>query len=261
VLRAFGLSDKGCVRAVNEDRFAIEHELGLCVIADGMGGHNAGEIASQLAVDAILDVVRHPAALGRASTDAANAAWPFGYDPSLSDDGNLLRTAVHVASLQVVEASRAVDDYAGMGTTIVAARVNRGRLSVAHAGDSRLYVFAHHRLTQVTADDTWIASMLSEHPDADPEVLRHHPMRNALTNVVGGSAHTDVHVVERPLADGEWLVLSTDGVHGVVDDQRLTDLLREGGDPRAIACRMIGTALALGSRDNCTAVVAEYRAA
>src|SRR5581483_11441424 len=133
VLRAFGHSDKGRVRPVNEDAFAVEETLGLCVIADGMGGHNAGEVASQLAVDAVVAAVRDFVGAGGAPN---GGLWPFGYDATLSDDGNGLRTAVYVASARVLEASGAADAYAGMGTTIVAARVANGRLSVAHAGDS-----------------------------------------------------------------------------------------------------------------------------
>jgi len=260
VLRASGLSDKGRVRPINEDCFAVHEELGLCVIADGMGGHNAGEIASRLAVDAIVDVVSGAWRAGVASDDAA-ARWPFGYDPSLSDEGNLLRTAVYVASAQVLEASGASDDCAGMGTTIVAARAVGGRLSVAHAGDSRLYVCNAGHLVQVTKDDSWIASMIDEDPDADIAALLRHPMRNALTNVIGGTTRTVVHVTERPLAAGEMLLLSTDGVHGVLELAVLERMMRAAGDPPAIARRMIQAALACGSRDNCTAVVAEYRPA
>ena len=108
-----------------------------------------------------------------------------------------------------------------MGTTVVAARVADGRLSVAHVGDSRLYLLAGRRLRQVTRDDSWMASMLADDPDADPLLLEHHPLRNALTNVVGARPRTDVHVAEEPLAGGERLLLSTDGVHGVVDERRL----------------------------------------
>jgi PPM family protein phosphatase len=250
VLRAFGFSDRGSVRPANEDRFAIAEDLGLCVVADGMGGHNAGEVASQLAVDAIVDVVRH-----------GPDGWMFGYDPLLSDDGNLLRTAVHVASLQVAEAAAASEEYAGMGTTIVAARVIGQRLVVAHAGDSRLYLLREGRLSQVTTDDSWIAGLLAENPDLDAAALQHHPMRNALTNVVGGTARTDVHVTERTLGGRERLLLSTDGVHTVVDHRRLEQMLLSEDQPRMIACRMIRAALALGSADDCTAVVAQYVAA
>jgi protein phosphatase len=257
VLRAFGLSDKGRVRPHNEDCFAIDEDAGLCVVADGMGGHNAGEIAAQLAVAAVVNVVRNLATAP--GTPTPSDAWPFGYDRSLSDAGNLLRTAVQAASLQVLQASASTGEYAGMGTTIVVARVADGRLSVAHAGDSRLYVLAGGRLSQLTADDSWIASMLAEHPDTDIEALRHHPMRNALTNVLGASTRADVHVVEHPLSGGERLLLSTDGVHGVVDDRRLEQLLLSDDDPQTIADKTIRTALARGSRDNCTVVVADYR--
>jgi protein phosphatase len=259
VLRAFGLTDKGRIRPINEDCFAIHEDLGLLVVADGMGGHNAGEIAARVAVDAVVEVVReaHPS-LPRRSAEGAEAEFPFGYDPSLSDDGNLLRTAIHVACVQVIEAAGSANQYAGMGTTLVAARVAGRRLSVAHAGDSRLYLLSAGRLRQVTRDDSWVASMLADDPDADPDALQHHPMRNALTNVVGAGARTDVHVAEHQLTGGELLLLSTDGVHGVLDGRRLERMMLQEEDPRCLARTLIGAALARGSRDNLTAVVARY---
>jgi PPM family protein phosphatase len=257
VIRAFGLSDKGRVRSVNEDCFAIQEELGLCVIADGLGGHNAGEVAAHLAVDAVVNAIRCRAtpSADRADTDA----WPFGYDPSLSPDGNLLRTAIHLASVQILETAISANQYAGMGTTIVAVRVTDGRLSVAHAGDSRLYLVARGRLRQVTRDDSWLASILAHDPHANRDALQLHPMRNALTNVVGAMKRTTVHVVEQRLEGGEVLLLSTDGVHGVLDDDRLERMLTEDDEPRTIAQKVVSAALARGSRDNCTAVVARYR--
>jgi serine/threonine protein phosphatase PrpC len=247
VLRAYGLTDTGRGRPTNEDCFAIQEELGLCVIADGMGGHNAGEVAAQLAVDAVVDFVRD-----------ADDTWPFGYDPSLSIDGNRLRTAVHLAHVQILEASFSANRYAGMGTTIVAARVADRRLSVAHVGDSRLYLMADRRLRQVTVDDSWMTSMLALDPQADRRMLQQHPMRSALTNVVGARARTDVHVAEERLAGGEMLLLSTDGVHDVVGDGRLARLMLDDDNPREIAQNVIAAALARGSRDNCTAIAARY---
>jgi len=256
VLRGYGLTDKGRVRPTNEDCFAVHEELGLCVIADGMGGHNAGEVAARLAVDAVVEYVGEHSP-GLRSQDLA---WPFGFDPSLSADGNMLRTAIHLASVQIREAAIASHDYAGMGTTIVAALVCDGRLSVAHVGDSRLYVLAAGRLEQVTQDDSWMVSMLAHDPDVDPLLLEHHPMRNALTNVVGARARTEVHVKECPLGGGELLLLTTDGVHGVLDDRRMERLLIDESEPYAIARGVINAALTRGSRDNCTAVVARYEA-
>jgi protein phosphatase len=252
VLLAYGLTDKGRVRPTNEDCFAIEEALGLCVVADGMGGHNAGEIAARLAVDAVVAYVA-----GRAATSITE--WPFGYDPSLSVDGNVLRTAIHLANVQILETATNADRYAGMGTTIVAVRATAGRLTVAHVGDSRLYLLANRQLRQLTHDDSWMASMLAHDPEADPLLLMHHPLRNALTNVVGTRPRTEVHVAEMALAGGELLLLSTDGVHGVLDEARLERLLVEDDDPRAIANAVISTALTRGSRDNVTAVVARYQ--
>ena len=163
-----------------------------------------------------------------------------------------------LANVQIREVAISSDDYAGMGTTIVAAQVTGGRLSVAHVGDSRLYVAAAGALRQVTQDDSWMVSMLAHDPAADPLLLEHHPMRNALTNVVGARTRTEVHVVEQALAGGELLLLSTDGVHGVLDERRLERMLLEDEDPRAIAHGVVKAALARGSRDNCTAVVARY---
>jgi protein phosphatase len=264
-LQAYGLTDKGRVRSTNEDCFAIQEELGLCVVADGMGGHNAGEIAARLAVDAVVDCVRERSnglslrpASGQAG-ECSNDTWPFGFDPSLSADGNLLRTAIHLAGVQIREAAISSYGCAGMGTTIVAARVAGARLSVAHVGDSRLYLVAGRTLRQVTQDDSWMASMLAQDPGADPLLLEHHPMRNALTNVVGATSRTEVHVAEQALTGGELLLLSTDGVHGVLDASRIEQLMVEEETPRAIAHAIIGSALTRGSRDNCTAVVARYR--
>jgi protein phosphatase len=268
-LRADGLTDKGRIRLTNEDCFAIQEALGLCVIADGMGGHNAGEVAARIAVDAVVEYVTQEDVHVRAPGPQIPAergatphprAWPFGYDRSLSPDGNLLRTAVHVANVQIREAASNTVDYAGMGTTIVAARVRDGLLSVAHVGDSRLYILADRRLRQLTVDDSWMATILARDPAADPLLLEHHPMRNALTNVVGARLRTEVHVAEERLSGGELLLLSTDGVHGVLDARRIEGLMLEQEDPHAIAESMIAAALARGSRDNCTAVVARYEA-
>ena len=246
MLRAWGLSEKGSIRPNNEDRFAIDQALQLCVVADGMGGHNAGEIAADAAVEAVLDVARDRLRLG----------WPFGFDPSLSEAGNVIRTAIHLANLRVLETAGSSSAYTGMGTTLVAALVVGGRLSVGHVGDSRLYRLANGRLRQLTGDDSWIATMIATDPRADAALLENHPMRHVLTNVVGSRA-ADVHVVEEPIAAGDRLLLSTDGVHGVLDEGRLEGLL-DSPDLPAVASAIVRAAMAGGSSDNCTAVVAQY---
>jgi serine/threonine protein phosphatase PrpC len=259
-LCGYGLTDKGRVRPTNEDCFAVREDLGLCVVADGMGGHNAGEIAAQLAVDAVVGFVAAiPDRVGAGSGSGADddvEVWPFGFDRSLSVDGNLLRTAVHLADVRVRDVAMSSCDCAGMGTTIVVARVHQGRLSVAHVGDSRLYVLSGRALRQVTEDDSWMASMIAHEPAADRFFLEHHPMRHALTNAVGTRSRTEVHVAEQPLAGGELLLLTTDGIHATLDIGRMAQIAGQRDQPQAIADALIQAALLRGSCDNCTAVVA-----
>jgi protein phosphatase len=227
--RGDGVSNQGPVRSTNEDCFRVDNQLGLCVVADGMGGHNGGEVASRIAVDAVTDYVR---AVDR------DGLWPFGFDAAMSQAANVLRTAVHVANVQILEAAAASAELTGMGTTLVAALVDGDTLTVAHVGDSRLYLFVDGALRLLTRDDSWAL------------------MRNVLTNVVGTRTQIEVHLVERTLAGGELVALTTDGVHGAVDDARMERLLAAGGEPAEIAARLVRTAIGRGSRDNCTALVA-----
>jgi protein phosphatase len=219
------------------------------VVADGMGGHSAGEVASRLAADTVVDAVRRGTSSG-----------PFARDSSVSEGGTLLRNAIHAANRCVLDAARDLADYAGMGTTIVAALARGRTLSVAHVGDSRVYLHDGERLGQMTADDSWIASVLACDPTADPALLQRHPLRNALTNVVGSRAEVHVHLLELPLSGRDIALLTTDGVHGVLDLERLERAV-SGCAQRGVAglpADLVAAALDRGSRDNCTAVVAEF---
>ena len=249
-MRAHAVTDKGRVRPINEDCWAVDEARGVCVVADGMGGHQAGEVASRIAVNAVTGF------LASAATNGHD--WPFGYDHSLAYVGNRLRTAIHFAHVEVLRAAVTSERYAGMGTTIVAAMVDGNRLAVGHVGDSRLYLLAGAHIRQLTHDDSWMASMLAEDPAADMSRFARHPMRNALTNAVGTSRRTDVHVVEETLSGGELLLLSTDGVHGELDDDRIEQLMLDSGDLQQTATNLVAAALARGSHDNCTALVARY---
>jgi protein phosphatase len=249
MLRAHGVSNKGRVRRINEDCFAIEAGFGLCVVADGMGGHNAGEIASRIAVDTVTASV-----LADSSTGESLRRPDIGH-PELSVAGHLLRRAVQLANQRILDAALTAVGYAGMGTTIVAALVRGNRLTVCHAGDSRLYLYDGRALLQITQDDSWIAAMARD-PDVDRALLGSHPMRHALTNAVGAGS-TEVHVTEKPVADGDVMLLTTDGVHGVLSDGQMAELLGEG-DVAAAAANLVTAAVAAGSRDDCTAVVARY---
>lgn len=249
MLRAYGVTDKGRVRPSNEDCFGVDLGLRLCVLADGMGGHNAGEVASSMAVESVCATIR---------TATIESPWPFTQDPAISATGNLLGGAIHVANREIYDRAATTPDYAGMGTTIVAIVERGGTLSVAHAGDSRLYMYDSDGLKQLTEDDSWIAAVLSRDPKVDQQTLKAHPMRHALTNVVGSRPTMSVNLKDVPLKAGARLILTSDGVHGAIELPQFLQIVRKGGDLQAVATTLMNTALANGSRDNVTVIVADY---
>ena len=250
MVEAHGLSDRGPVRKSNEDCFVSEPALRLFVVADGMGGHSAGEVASNLAVETITGFIHR-------TEEDSEFSWPYGIEPGLSFAGNRLRTAVHLANRRVFRAAERYDEYTGMGTTVVGALISRGRLSVANAGDSRLYLLAAGRLTQLTRDDTWAATVLASKGGPDGAVP-HESMRRVLTNVLGAREQADVRVTEHDLTAGDAILLCSDGLHSVLDDDAIAAVLNAGGTPEEIVPRLIQTALSHGTRDNLTAVLARY---
>ena len=248
ILRAGGCSDRGPVRRTNEDALFKDEALGLLIVADGMGGHAAGEVASRLAVDAVVGFLR------RTSEDPEHS-WPYGLDSTLSLTSNRLRTAVSLANRRVFREAESHDDYTGMGTTIVAALVLDGTLSIAHVGDSRLYHAVNGRLLQLTRDDSWAATVLGQRPvDATGAS---HPMRHVLTNVLGARDQTEIHIQERPFGPGELVLLCTDGLHGSLDDKVIQEILARHDSVERTADALVRAALDLGCRDNVTVLVAE----
>ena len=244
MIRAFGYSDQGRFRPTNQDCFAVDEDAHLCVVADGLGGHNAGDVAARITVDTIVEAISHA---DRSAVDPRS-------------DADVLRSAIELARDRVRDAAFVDPRCAGMATTVVAARIRDGRLSVAHAGDSRVYLLARGQLSLLTEDDSWEAARFGDDPDADALPLMQHVMRHALTNAVGAMIATTVHVVEAQVEAGDVVLLVTDGVHEVMDDWRLEQLLLEDDNPRTIAENLIRSARNRGSQDNCTAVVAAVTA-
>jgi protein phosphatase len=250
MIDSFGISDAGPVRHNNEDRSLSDDELALFVVADGMGGHAAGEVASRLAVEAIENFIRR-------SQDPGDFSWPCGIDPTLSFTGNRLRTAIYLANRRVFREAEGHDDYTGMGTTVVCALLSGPSLTIGHVGDSRLYLLSNGTFAPQTRDDTWAATVLAG-ADGDPRRLSDHPMRNVLTNVLGAREQTEIHLSERQMRHGEMLLLCTDGVHNVLDDAALHELVARDATSEDVARSIIAEAIARGSRDNVTALVVRY---
>jgi PPM family protein phosphatase len=246
-LTAFGASHPGRVRSNNEDSLLWDLPAGLFLVADGMGGHQAGEVASRMAVDTISSFLE-------ASRHDKDLTWPFGFDPVLSLNANRLVTAVRLANRKIFQAGEEKPDLAGMGTTIVAAIVEAGLVTFCGVGDSRLYLLAKGELVQLTHDDSWVATVLAREPGFDEAQIAQHPMRHVLTNVVGAREDTEVEVGERPLASGDLLLLCSDGLYGGLDDASLQLLMAGPGPLEQLTERLVQTSLERNGSDNITAV-------
>lgn len=254
MLYASAVSDVGRVRKTNEDAYVADLDVSLFCVADGMGGHDAGEVASALAIESIAAFIR------RSAIDA-EFSWPYGIDRQLSYDANRLRTAVQLANRCIFQAAERNPEYNGMGTTSVGALVSGDRMSVAHVGDSRLYLIRDGSIRQLTDDDSWAATVLAHDPRLNAADIARHPMRHVLTSVLGARNDVDVHVSEHDLAPGDLVLLCSDGLHGVVDDATLARIATCEVDVDLATRNLVDAALDSGSRDNVTALLFRFEGA
>src|SRR5580765_2545794 len=190
---ACGLSDTGCVRANNEDCYRIEAELGLYLLADGMGGAKAGERASELAVETVIRV----------------------FNETGKRDAQVLLKAVETANSSVLALAKTDTKLEGMGTTLVAALDMGDELQIASVGDSRLYVLDADSFRGVTEDQSWV-NEVGRPLGLDEASLRAHPLRNVLTMAIGACQNLVVNCYTIPWKPGSMALLSSDGLHGVV---------------------------------------------
>jgi protein phosphatase len=221
-------------RPTNEDSAYADADAGLFVVADGMGGHNAGEVASSLAVRVIAEAMARGADDGGPST---------------------LATAVHDANERIVSASAERTDHAGMGTTVTALWVRRDAAVLVNVGDSRSYVWRAGRLSQMTRDDSWVQKLEDEGTVLSAAELKRHPMRHVLTEVVGVRAGLEPVATQHPVEAGDVWLLSSDGLHGILTPGELASVLGSGEAVDAIAHRLVARAVAGGATDNVTAIV------
>jgi protein phosphatase len=229
---AFGLSDVGCVRTNNEDYYRIEPELGLYVLADGMGGAKAGERASELAVETVVGAFR---------------------EAGIRDSQVLLK-AVEAANNQVRELAKNDPKLEGMGTTLVAALDTGEDLLIASVGDSRAYILDGQSFRAITEDQSWV-NEVGRPLGIDEVTLKTHPLRHVLTMAIGASTNLVVNFYSIPWKPGAVALLSSDGLHGVVGREKLEEILRSGDNLEAECKRLIEAARAAGAPDNVTAVL------
>src|SRR5579864_1567722 len=235
MVEAFGISDAGCVRPNNEDCYLLSPEQGLYVVADGMGGAQAGEHASKLAVDTVAEIV------GNGKADAETLARAF-----------------EEANSRVMNAASKDANLEGMGTTLVAALEANPELLIASVGDSRAYVYDGEGLIGITEDQTWVHEV-GRKLGIDETSLRTHPMRHVLTMAIGVSPELRVHSYALKLKVGALILLCSDGLHGLVDARVITEALASNGSLESKCRRLIDAAKAAGGPDNITAVLLQAR--
>jgi len=253
MLTANGVTHPGRVRHVNEDAFFTDVDAGIFIVADGMGGHNAGEIASAMAIDTMRKFVVR-------TLSGSEFTWPFGVDPKLSFHANWLLTATKLANRRVCRESETRDEYTGMGTTLVAALIIDQTMTYSSVGDSRIYGFRDAVLEQLTDDDSWIGTLAAGDATLDRTTLATHPMRHVLTKTIGAREDIEILVRERPLRDGDRILLCSDGLHDPLESGTISDVLSTEPDDQRAAQRLVQAALETGGQDNITAVLIRYAA-
>lgn len=246
-LEVHGLSDVGRARAHNEDSFVSVPELGLFVVADGLGGHRHGEVASRLAVDSIRQAVE--------AADSALAAPDDAESPA-----EILHRAVERAHGQVLEAIDRDGTLVGMGTTVVAMWVHDGGAAIAHVGDSRAYCLHGGELVQLTEDHSWVREQVLEGHLSEAQA-REHPLRNIVTQALGGFDPVSVEVVEREVRPGELYLLCSDGLTTMLDDAEIAASVARGGSLEERGEELIRQANERGGLDNVTVVLVRIHAA
>ncbi|HET7826261.1 MAG TPA: Stp1/IreP family PP2C-type Ser/Thr phosphatase [Anaeromyxobacter sp.] len=249
-----GASDVGRKRTHNEDAHLLLSEENLYCVADGMGGHASGEVASRIAVEEMAEFFR---ITGRDD----EATWPFKMDPARSYDDNRLLTGVKLANVRIFERAATDQRLRGMGTTIVAASFPKGgrRVLVAHVGDSRGYLFRKGALRQLTEDH----SLLNDYRKSralTPEEIEAFPHKNVIVRALGMKDTVEVDLVREELEDGDVVLLCSDGLSGMVPDARMAELLRANvGDLKHAAQALVDAANEAGGADNVTCVLVQAR--
>jgi protein phosphatase len=247
-----GATDPGCVRKNNEDNFAVEPELGLLLVADGMGGHNSGEVAADIATKTIVDFARRM--LG-----GAKSLVPEGGSAGLSPRGRQLEYFVKTANTMIFEKGREFPKNAGMGTTVVAALMDGKSLTVAHVGDSRLYLWRGGGLSQLTEDHSLVGEQVKRGQITAAEAARSN-LQNILTRALGAEGDVQVDVADHPLLPGDLVLLATDGLSKMLSDDEVARTIEADAEPQAVVDALISKARAAGGVDNVTVVVARVPA-
>lgn len=232
-------TDKGKIRENNQDYYYSSNflELPLFIVADGMGGHKAGEVASKMAVDIIVEVV---------SRSSKN-----GYEEiSIS---NIIRKAVEEANEKIFDKSLSSTKYNGMGTTLTMAYLTDENITIGHIGDSRAYIARGDEFIQLTEDHSLVAELVKNGSISAEEAL-YHPQKNIITRAVGTSKYIDTDIVIAQVIKNDIILLCTDGLTNMVDDMEIKNMIQNTNDMQVLCESLINKANDLGGVDNITAI-------
>jgi PPM family protein phosphatase len=248
-IQAYGLTDVGRKRKHNEDAFALDVNEGLFIVADGMGGHAAGEVASKITVETIGEFIA-------ATRQKEEATWPFKYNHELDFNSNRLAVAIEKANERVMAAVAAQPWLKGMGTTVVAGLLNEKILSLAHVGDSRAYLFRDGQLSRLTDDHSWVheqvtAGILTE------EEAKTHPLKNVVTRALGGGPSVSPDLQELVFSPGDRFLFCSDGLTTMVSDEEIHDAAATIKETQKVCRHLVDLANEKGGVDNITVVLVD----
>lgn len=240
-MRAFGLSDPGCVREQNQDAYRIEffdRRNLLCVVCDGMGGAKSGNIASALAIDVFTQEIT--------STRK----------PGMSDEqiGQMLKAAVREANFSVYDQAMQFSDFEGMGTTLVAAYFEGSRAFIVNVGDSRAYLMNQNGIGRITMDHSLVQVML-QRGELTPDEARHYPGKNLITRAIGTEKFVECDLFRIQVERGDSILMCTDGLSNLVDEQEMLFEVVHGMNKDQCCARLLEIAKSRGAPDNVTSIL------
>lgn len=250
-IRYAAKTDVGMKRSHNEDHFALIEDEQLFLVADGMGGHACGEVASQLSAEVIGEFFEH-------SKDQ-DATWPFRYDHNLTYIENRFAASVRLANSRIYQKSQSDPGLRGMGTTIVGCLLKNQTLYVAHVGDSRCYRVSADGIEQLTRDHSLLEDYKEARPEMTEEEERNFPHKNVITRALGMRDEVVVDINKFEISDGDRFVVCSDGLSGMLSDEEIHRISTEGDALDRNVDALIGLANENGGTDNITAVLIECR--
>ena len=239
-MRIAGLSDIGLVRPKNEDAYWFDKDRALFILADGLGGHRAGEVAANLAVQIVAQ---------RLSVAVDRKLKNFDLIDSLQE-------AFGAASEEVYKKAKSSDRLTGMACSLIAGILDQDNCYVAHAGDSRAYLYFDNTLSQMTVDDTPVAALIKR-GYLLPEKARSHNLKNFLVKAIGTKSKVDANITKFPVKAEERVLLCSDGLWGAIDHKMMREILRKQIYPERACQELVTRARAAGGKDNITVVIVD----